>query len=228
MIDAEGLLQRASSMPQWGSRADANAEGDLLGVEFRHSLSQNLASKFPGAMREFALDFARIVARWDEVSETPDQLGVLADAEGLIDRLGDLARQADGHIGALNERMQHYRGLIEPHRWAIAKAEMVTREAVLDGLVSAGIGDRFDPRGFFVYILWGSDDPIYVGQSTNVIARLGSHMTDPGKRSATERIQLIRCDSRDQMCSTERHLIARYRPPLNIALKPGMPPVENP
>ena len=78
--------------------------------------------------------------------------------------------------------------------------------------------DMYD--GFFVYILWGHAGPLYVGQSTNLLARLGSHMSDSGKRSETARIQLIRCADVAEMSSLERELIELYRPRLNKSLNP--------
>jgi hypothetical protein len=77
----------------------------------------------------------------------------------------------------------------------------------------------FDPRGFFVYLLWGagSDKPLYVGQSTNVLARLGSHLGNPARRYQIERVTLVRCRTARQMDDTEMRLITKHQPPMNIA-----------
>jgi hypothetical protein len=76
----------------------------------------------------------------------------------------------------------------------------------------------FDPHGFCVYLLWGNDEerPIYVGQSINVMGRVGSHMTSD-KGPLTRRVQIVRCASREQMCELESALIELYQPPMNIA-----------
>src|SRR5208283_4700464 len=83
---------------------------------------------------------------------------------------------------------------------------------------TTGIGEVFDPEGYFVYILWGADErPIYVGQSTNILSRLGSHLGDRTKRRLITKVQLVRCATRHVMDITEDDLIAHYRPQLNIA-----------
>jgi hypothetical protein len=78
--------------------------------------------------------------------------------------------------------------------------------------------DVFDPHGFCVYLLWSDDTerPIYVGQSINVMGRVGSHMTSD-KGPLTRRVQIVRCTSREQMCALEASLIELYQPPMNTA-----------
>lgn len=72
------------------------------------------------------------------------------------------------------------------------------------------------PHGFFVYILVSrTGEPLYVGRSGNVLARLGQHMTDPKKRSQVEHIALIRCDTEEAMAATEHRLIVELLPPWN-------------
>lgn len=83
-------------------------------------------------------------------------------------------------------------------------------------LVATSIAEAFDPTGYFVYLIWGDDPetPLYVGKSTNILARLGAHMTSD-KRPVTRQIQLFRCDDSDVMEITEARLIRHFRPPLN-------------
>jgi len=76
-------------------------------------------------------------------------------------------------------------------------------------------GQDIDPRGWFVYILWNSANKvIYVGQSRNVLHRVGSHVVKHGDQIA--RVSLIRCASRRRMELTEDWLIDLFQPPLNI------------
>ncbi|HET6915952.1 MAG TPA: GIY-YIG nuclease family protein [Acidimicrobiales bacterium] len=84
------------------------------------------------------------------------------------------------------------------------------------------IGESFDPRGYFVYLLFGEDDarPIYVGQSSNVLSRLGNHMSANDRRGRVTRVGLIRCADDRQMFALERELIEHYRPELNVRLVP--------
>lgn len=74
-------------------------------------------------------------------------------------------------------------------------------------------------RGFFVYCLWGENRhvPLYVGMSSNVLSRLGTHMQMPNRRNLIERVTLIRCRDERDMRKRERDLIAVLQPPLNIA-----------
>ncbi|HYB39177.1 MAG TPA: hypothetical protein VEF72_27945 [Mycobacterium sp.] len=59
------------------------------------------------------------------------------------------------------------------------------------------------------------DTPLYVGESTNILARLGSHAGDRQKRYLIERVQLIRCEDEYTMHATEGRLIGHYRPLFN-------------
>jgi hypothetical protein len=83
---------------------------------------------------------------------------------------------------------------------------------------AAKLGDGFNPNGYFVYVLWGdeADQPLYVGQSINVLARLGAHMNEPLKRAAVQSVALIRCKSQKHMTATEIELIRTLRPEWNV------------
>jgi excinuclease UvrABC nuclease subunit len=79
-----------------------------------------------------------------------------------------------------------------------------------------------NPHGFNVYILLTGLDVLYVGQSTNILARLGSHLSDPSKRSAVTSVRIISCKTKREMDQLEMSLIGFYQPPLNIRGKePG-------
>lgn len=91
-------------------------------------------------------------------------------------------------------------------------------EVMLAEIETVAVADGFDPRGFFVYELWGEDSsrPLYVGQSSNVLARLGSHLGDAVKRASVRRVSLIRCRDFEQMDRLEARLIAQHQPPWNV------------
>lgn len=91
-------------------------------------------------------------------------------------------------------------------------------------VAGVGIGESFDPRGSFVYLLWGKDTarPLYVGESGNVLQRLGAHMSDSGRRNRVERIQLISCASKTGRRALETQLIGKYRPPWNLVGLPNI------
>lgn len=74
------------------------------------------------------------------------------------------------------------------------------------------------PHGFFVYLLCGEDGQVmYVGQSTNILSRLGSHMGARWKREGTVEVKLIRCSNNEQMMRLETLLIRQHAPPWNTA-----------
>jgi GIY-YIG catalytic domain len=105
-------------------------------------------------------------------------------------------------------------GIRRPHKRAEDSAEQA-----LAGLVTETLSSRITPHGCYVYLLWGDDEtkPIYVGKSTNFLARLGAHMSDPARKHRIRSITLIRCKDGRQMDKTELRLIRRYRPELNTA-----------
>jgi len=72
-------------------------------------------------------------------------------------------------------------------------------------------------KGYYVYLLWGEDSPIYVGLSIRLHTRLSQHMADPEKRSLTRRIEVIECVDEAEMRAVEDRLIHQYRPRFNRA-----------
>lgn len=93
-------------------------------------------------------------------------------------------------------------------------------------IAADAIRDGMDPRGYFVYLLWGHDPdvPLYVGQSTNLFGRLGSHLNDHDKRDHIIKVGIIRCADGMSMCETETRLIGLYKPPWNVQLVKGNDP----
>lgn len=86
-----------------------------------------------------------------------------------------------------------------------------------EGFVADSIEGSFDPDGFFVYqLIAANGEVLYVGQSGNILSRLGSHMTDRKKRRRTKRVALIRCPSIDQMLELEARLISQLQPVWNV------------
>lgn len=101
-------------------------------------------------------------------------------------------------------------------------------EAVLESEIlqveRAAIADGFEPHGFFVYLLLDRDgDPLYVGRSENVLARLGNHLGGPRRRWKVHTVSLIRCRDLRHADQLEGELIRHHRPPWNIA---GVPDRE--
>lgn len=174
----------------------------------------------------------------------PDDMRVQAKNLGKIAKILDLMRQAHGQDGNCSYMIDEIteianqthadamavESLVE--RW-IAKEEAAERRAEKEAKLrqafarnvveSVESNNHFDPHGWFVYLLWGSDPeaPIYVGQSRNILSRLGSHLQDSAKRKMVKRVQLIRCKSAGDMDRLELQLIREYRPRLNVAMVPN-------
>jgi hypothetical protein len=110
---------------------------------------------------------------------------------------------------------------------AMRGAEVISADAI-DGLLTERPDEGFNPNGCFVYLLWASNDdkvPLYVGKSTNVLARIGDHLRDPARRYRIHWVTLIRCRTERRMEETEGRLIRKYRPELNTA---GIPAEDYP
>lgn len=128
---------------------------------------------------------------------------VRKDRDEVVHALGELAKQPDGP---------------RPRRAATLKR---TPESIRNA-VKASLQDAIDPSGYVVYLLWGDDleQPLYIGRSTNVLTRLGTHLGDGSKRGAVRKVSMIRCDSERTMCKMEERMIRLYRPEWNIACCP--------
>lgn len=150
----------------------------------------------------------------DGLRSVADSLGRIADqvAEGVEIDPEDLRLQlrvAAAHaVGAASQ--------LEIKESAQQKADARATRSV-HRLMSVDLDAGFNPHGFFVYVLWGADDvtPLYVGQSKNVLGRLGSHLESASKREKIERVTLVRCPTAAAMAKTELRMIRHYRPPWN-------------
>ncbi len=93
-----------------------------------------------------------------------------------------------------------------------------------------GIADGdFDPRGYFVYLLFEADTaaPFYVGRSANILGRLGSHHATYGPQIVA--VRLISCETKDEMEGLERTLILKHLPKGNIlGVRPRLSAAEGP
>lgn len=93
-----------------------------------------------------------------------------------------------------------------------------SQQVALARSVALAENQTFDPRGAFVYVLRSAaGEPLYVGMSSNVLARLGAHLTNPDRRRHVAGVQLLRCRSQREAARIELRLIREYRPPWNIA-----------
>jgi len=161
----------------------------------------------------------------DELADYASSVGAVART--AIDRairrgvpIERLAAEVD--LSALEHLVRH---LVSETRVAWRYAHDVDEYLSVDradrdaAIATAALGNGFDPRGFFVYLMYADDPliPIYIGQSSNVLARLGAHMTNVERRYRVTRVDLIRCSTPQQMSTVEANLINRHRPELNVA-----------
>lgn len=107
-------------------------------------------------------------------------------------------------------------------RNAIDRADHAVRTHT-DTVEAVALTNGFDPKGYFVYLLVAANgDILYVGQSENVLGRIGSHLSDRKKYRQIHTIHLIRCRLHRQMMRLEAGLIAKHCPPWNTV---GVPVV---
>lgn len=176
----------------------------------------------PGPTEDFYDDLRTlpllVKAAWFEAQALPGA------ADEVFDRMSREVRRIAG-VAIMHLRQTSAEA---EKRWnAAEKATFAAERRIgraLAGIAGGQLGDAFDPRGNFVYCLWGSDTdiPLYVGMSTNILARLGTHLNDAEKRRRVERVTLIRCKTDRQMRQAEVRLIGEYQPPLNVV---GIRPV---
>jgi hypothetical protein len=132
-------------------------------------------------------------------------------------------KMADGDLlsGVVNICDPIEQARFQQHIALLSEAEFADLVARTRGSNRIGLAKddilTFYPHGAFVYLLWGEDEntPLYVGQSQNVLSRLGRHLQEQRKRSLVKRVDLIRCSSKKHMQMTEIRLIWQYKPPLN-------------
>lgn len=167
-------------------------DNELSSHEFSYRLSRAITKEFPDLVREFAEDLEAILAVGSSKSRR----------DNLVRQAFMLAQDAEDYIDGLMERLERAENVADLHDERLTPTY------------------RLDPRGDYVYVLRDDTGPIYVGSSSNVMSRIGTHMEDQGKRSATEMVEIIRCPDRTNMLDTERFLIQKYRPPLNILGNP--------
>lgn len=76
-------------------------------------------------------------------------------------------------------------------------------------------GTTLDPVQSGVYLLWDADNtPLYVGESCNVLRRIGDHLGTPEIVAQVARVSIVPCDEVERR-ALEAFLIAYYRPALN-------------
>lgn len=73
-----------------------------------------------------------------------------------------------------------------------------------------------EPNGFYVYFLHSIDKILYVGKSSNIYARIFSHITDKNRGKQIQRISTIQYRTKEEMDLEEIRLIRELQPLWNI------------
>jgi hypothetical protein len=99
-----------------------------------------------------------------------------------------------------------------------ARAEQESAKQEVAGLVGSVQPNPFEnPHGFYVYYLWSdAGELLYVGRSTNVLSRLGVHMTTPDRRREIARVATVEHPDAASMKRAEERAIKAHRPPWNV------------
>lgn len=140
-----------------------------------------------------------------ELARTAERLR--ASANGNL----DIRSVAAGSLGLAARWIERARSLFSDSVETVRRETVVAQRAVLEA------GDAFDPRGWFVYSLWDEEQEcIYVGMSSNVLARLGTHLQSQDRRHLVAQVRLLRCSNSAEARKVEASLIAEYQPTLNI------------
>lgn len=164
-----------------------------------------------------------------QLREAAEDLGAIKrlDLNGvmLLERATETVRSAGRDIYESAESMRRHVEFLE-RRVELLEDRLARRvtDVQADVLKQVVLGKgrpKIDPHGFHVYLLWGAskDRPIYVGQSTNVLSRLGQHMISE-KRRLTRAVEILRLNSFKEMAETEKQLIVKFQPPLNTQFMP--------
>lgn len=169
--------------------------GDLAQEYIRAAEKER--AKLAAALEPHGLAHLVDAADWDSLRA--DAVVLLNDIDALWARIDQLDAECDRISEELFESQ-----------------EIDLAPGVAESLLQA---KPFDPHGFFVYVLFDNKRALYVGQSINVLSRLGAHMTRD-RRQFIHSVRVYRCANRSRMDRLEIDLIRYYSPPWNTVHVP--------
>jgi predicted GIY-YIG superfamily endonuclease len=132
-----------------------------------------------------------------------------------------LARTARNIVDEYDKQVRIHELSARNHKWRAEEAERQTAQLLLHlgeprQLDALRPNDLLEPH---VYIFRAADgQPLYVGQSTNVLSRLAQHRKRDFYEQA-DRIELIQCATWQDMQALERTLIKKLNPTHNVVGK---------
>jgi hypothetical protein len=151
-----------------------------------------------------------------ELADDPDHVAALLAP--AIAAIAEEMAAAESEAAAAQEMLERERAEHARERERlVARARRAETETVrLAERPAPSPLDR--PFGFYLYFLWSeAHELLYVGMSTNLLARLGKHVTDPFRRQHVASISLVECEDERQLRRLEIAAIQEHRPPWNIA-----------
>lgn len=77
-------------------------------------------------------------------------------------------------------------------------------------------------KGYFVYALWRGEEIVYIGQSTNLLGRIGAHT----KTKEFDYYSYYTCRDQLEMDNIESVLIYKFKPIYNKALGNGLVSIQ--
>lgn len=143
-------------------------------------------------------------------------LAIMAPAFAKIEAAAqDLIAETD----AAKRRHKEAEAAWERERRTLEKMRVCAeRDSVATAVAAARQkGPLENPIGYYVYFLWAyGGELMYVGESRNILGRLGDHMRNPERQYAICRITTIECADEAAMHRLEGAAIREHQPPWNI------------
>ena len=96
-------------------------------------------------------------------------------------------------------------------------------ELIIEGSKVLGSGQIHRRHGFFVYALFqdDKDSPVYIGQTTAPLARLGTHTSGSKYKKDWDFFRIVEVESSEAMNILEAELIEHFKPEYNKLLPRG-------
>jgi hypothetical protein len=157
------------------------------------------------------------------------RLEITDEPEDLINLLAPTIEEIEQEARELRSETEQLRQAhaAERAQWQteLAVQTKLRNQAERDATAVANtpqVGPLENPIGYYVYYLWGYGDRLlYIGMSTNILHRLGQHLTNPDRRDQICRIVTIGCPDEAAMRRSEAAAIRQHRPEWNIAGVPA-------
>jgi hypothetical protein len=150
-----------------------------------------------------------------QLDQDPDQvMALLGPAIDAVEaEVSDLQSQVDAGQQTLDEE----RSERAAERRALDRLRVRAERDAVAAINAVQPDVLTRPWGCYVYFLRDHSDRImYIGMSTNLMLRLGVHLTTPGRRGLIASISVIECRDEATMRRMEGVAIREHQPPWNV------------